>query len=204
MKAKNPLKTGSRERNAVVYGPFFSSLLTKRRFMSLIMGPVFGVSTSCGCAQVREYNKQTPEMAPQRTVESVSSEQALRFQLTSGETLEGFLVRRHWPDLTLMGTDSTRVIDGRQVVTIWERGVDKSKGAWVGAAIVAVPFGILAYSLSQHPLCIRFESYQCPEDAGGSSQAWATFGGALFGGIIGCIVGSSLSEGSPKWQRIYP
>ena len=48
-------------------------------------------SALTGCGHVREYNKLTPEILLQRSVESVPSNRAVRLELTTGETIEGFL-----------------------------------------------------------------------------------------------------------------
>jgi len=171
-------------------------------------------SALTGCGHVREYNKLTPEILLQRSVESVPSNRAVRLELTTGETIEGFLVRRDWPKLTLVTVDSLHVVDGRDVVAAWEQEVDKRngarKGAVIGAAILAVPFAVLAYSLAQEPLCIRYEAYSppCPEEKQGGELALATVGGALAGavtgGVIGFIVGASGSPCELTWERIYP
>jgi hypothetical protein len=171
-------------------------------------------SALSGCGHVREYNKVTPEIVLQRSVEAVPSGRAVRLELTTGETIEGFLVRRDWPTLTLATVDSLRVVDGRGVMAAWEQEVDKRKGArngaMIGAAILAIPVAVLAYSLNQHPPCSRYESYSpaCTEGKEGSELALATVGGALggavIGGVIGFIVGTSVSPGELTWERIYP
>lgn len=171
-------------------------------------------SALSGCGHVREYNKVTPEIMLQRSLESVPSERAVRLELTTGETIEGFLVRRDWPKLTLATIDSLRVVDGGDVMAAWEQELDKRKGArmgaMIGALLLAVPVAVLAYSLNQNPPCSRYESSSppCPEEKEGGELALATVGGALagavVGGVIGFIVGASGSPGELTWERVYP
>jgi len=132
-------------------------------------------------------------------------ERVVRLELGSGQLYEGFLVYRHWPRVGLVDGDSTSVLDGQEIVAIWQRGVDKTRGGLVGAAIFAIPVAVLAYAIaSQGPCFYECSDFEDSWDSEGSEVGWATVGGAVAGGAVGFVVGALVSEGTPSWYRSFP
>ena len=155
---------------------------------------------SAGCASIRQYN--SPEDRLQAAVETTRVGHPVRVVLSSGQSVEGTLISHNWPDMVFVVNGSRDSVDARYVVSIWSRGVSKRKGQLVGTVTGTVPFAVLAYALTNHPIVFLGSPHS--KRASRGELVRATLEGGLFGGMLGAAVGTFTSSGSPEWQRTYP
>ena len=179
-------------------------LAPSRKSSPLILVATMLWCQSClgGCARLRAYNPK-PETRLRRAVEGIPLEQVVRLQLSSGRVLEGALLFRDWPQLTLGAGDSLHVpLDAREITVLWQAKVDKSLGGLVGAVFGATLFSLLAYGFIDSPPC---SSGPCDDEWwSGSNAAWVTLAAGALGAGVGLTFGAFVSEGRPGWQKLYP